>query len=69
MSFDVNIVIIDINKYKDKNNLICEFLNLDIKRDARYEKNPDSSNVIDIIDIDMNNTNIFKGFIEVFDVN
>ena len=58
----MNIVNIDIKKYKEKNKVYWLALNLLMNLIAIYEKKPASSNTIDINDTEINKANIFNGF-------
>ncbi len=68
ISFEVNMVMIDINVYKTKNSMYWLFLYLSMNIDAIYLKKPASSSEIDIKDMEMNNTNIFNGFNSLLDI-
>ena len=68
ISLEVNTVKIEINIYKTVNNLNCELLYFETNKLEIYLKNPLSSNVIEMNEIDINNINIFKGFKLVLDV-
>ena len=62
ISFDVNIVNIDTNKYKIKKNVDWLDLALFDACEAKYLKKPTSSKNIDKIVIEINSINIFSGF-------
>ena len=64
MSFEVNMVKTDVNAYKIMNNFFCDALYLFINNVAIYSKNPVSSKSIDVMDIHINSTKIFKGLSE-----